>query len=135
MINNVRRAYCYALVQGEVFVEIPEEDKTLEDERDDNIAQLDMTMYGTREAAAAWQTTVAKHLAELGFQRGRTNGCVYRHQRTLTYLLVLLLPLLVLPLWASPSSVPQKGCVSLLASLVSVKCLEVRGLEFLSWGL
>jgi len=36
-------------------VDIPEEDKTWEDVNSDLVGKLWLSLYGTREAAAAWQ--------------------------------------------------------------------------------
>jgi len=80
MVNDVRRAYFYAKVKSEIFVELPREDKTEEDEEQDNVGRLNLSMYGTREAATNWQEEVAKHLVGIGFRRGQANQCIYEHK-------------------------------------------------------
>ena len=52
MINDVRRAYFYAKQQRNLFINLPKED--LEAGADD-IGQLLLCLYGTRDAAKEWQ--------------------------------------------------------------------------------
>ena len=40
-----------------------------------------MALYGTREAAAAWQKEVSKHLKQIAFQKGASNPCLFHHPR------------------------------------------------------
>ena len=79
MTNDVRRAYFHARAMGEIDVEIPDEDKTEQDVREDNVGRLNLCLYGTREAAAAWQQTVIDHLNEIGFNKSALNPCVHGH--------------------------------------------------------
>ena len=67
-------------MKSEIFVELPKEDKTEEDEEHDMVGRLNLSMYGTREAATNWQEEVAKHLEGIGFRRGKANQCIYHHK-------------------------------------------------------
>ena len=79
MVNDVSRAYFYAKVKSEIFVELPLEDKSAEDMRKDNVGRLNLSLYGTREAALNWQDEVAEHLTGIGFVRGSASSCIYHH--------------------------------------------------------
>eukprot|EP00973_Karenia_brevis_P064125 8911025-Karenia_brevis.AAC.1 len=77
MINDVSRAYFYARSDTPTFVEICEEDR---EENDDNkCGQLNVSMYGTRQAAQNWQNCVNSLLANNGFIAARSSPCLFRH--------------------------------------------------------
>ena len=80
MTNNVKRAYFYAPVAGDIFVELPPEDCSEEDKACDRVGKPNLSLYGTREAAAAWQATVSAHLQDIGFRPSLVNPCVYSHE-------------------------------------------------------
>ena len=77
MVNDVARAFFEAKANRKVCVELPEEAKTSEDRTRDRVGLLNMSLYGTRDAAMNWQEEVAKCMAEWGFRRGiiRTYTC------------------------------------------------------------
>ena len=50
MINYVSRAFFCAPARGQVFVELPEEDR----EEEDMVGELNYSMYGTRDTAQNW---------------------------------------------------------------------------------
>ena len=89
MANDVRRAYFYAQAREEVYVELPDEDKSQEDIDEDRVGVLRLAMYGTRSAAAAWQERVTEVLVKNGYEKGRANPCVFynksRNLRTLIH--------------------------------------------------
>ena len=76
MINDVRRAYFYAKIQRDVYVELPKED---EDFGTGKLGKLKLCLYGTRDAAKGWQETLSAHLEKIGFRRGRGHPCVFYH--------------------------------------------------------
>ena len=41
---------------------------------------LNMSLYGTRDAATNWQKEVAKEMTKWGFERGKYNPCLYWHR-------------------------------------------------------
>ena len=71
MINDVKSAYFYAPVKRPIYIELPDEDRTEEDEALDNIAVLNFSMYGTRDAAQNWSDKVSAHLKEIGYKKGQ----------------------------------------------------------------
>ncbi len=79
MANDVRRAYFHAQAREEVFIELPDEDKSQEDIAEDRVGFLKLAMYGTRSAAAAWQERAVEALKAVGFTQGVSNPCVFHH--------------------------------------------------------
>eukprot|EP00973_Karenia_brevis_P046812 6495245-Karenia_brevis.AAC.1 len=66
MVNDVSRAYFYARSESPTFVRICDEDW---EEGDENrCGELQVSMYGTRQAAQNWQNKVSEVLGEHGFQ-------------------------------------------------------------------
>ena len=72
---DVRRAYFYAPVQRPIYVEIPDEDKQPGDEH--KIGRLNVSLYGTRDAAQNWERTYSQFLTDLGFIQGRSSPCLF----------------------------------------------------------
>ena len=81
MVNDVARAFFEAPAVRNVCVELPDEDKSAEDVRKDQVGHLRMSLYGTRDAAMNWQEEVAREMIKLGFQRGEYNPCLYYDER------------------------------------------------------
>ena len=79
MVNDVSRAFFEAPAMRQVCVELPAEDLTNIDRQLDNVGHLQMSLYGTRDAAMNWQEEVAKEMSKWGFERGRYNPCLYWH--------------------------------------------------------
>ena len=67
-------------MRGSLCVEIPAEDKEEADVRQDKVGHLQMSLYGTRDAAMNWQEEVAELMLKHGFTRGRYNPCLYFHR-------------------------------------------------------
>ena len=80
MVNGVRRAYFYAKAMRPAWIELPPEDYSEEDRAEDNAGLLEMSLYGTRDAAQNWQHTVETHLRKLGFKQGLASGNVFYHE-------------------------------------------------------
>merc|ERR1711884_868683 len=80
MVNDVRRAFFYAKALRPVWAELPEEDYDDNDEREDNVGLLEMSLYGTRDAAGNWSDTVANHLKKIRFRQGNASSNVYYHR-------------------------------------------------------
>ena len=84
MVCEVSRAFFYAPVQHEIYVELCEEaKKTVED--NNMCAKLRMSMYGTKAAAAQnWQKKVQETMATFGFSIGKASPVLFCHpQRSL----------------------------------------------------
>ena len=79
MVNDVSRAFFEATATRQICIEIPEEDKTEEDRKKDNVGLLLKSLYVTRAAAINWQEEVAKQMSTWGFKRGKYNPCLYYH--------------------------------------------------------
>ena len=76
MVNDVSRAYFSAPATRQVFVELPQEDKS---DGDDLIGELNYSMYGTRDAALNWGEECASTMTELGYERGKASPCTFYH--------------------------------------------------------
>ena len=77
MHNDVSRAYFHAPAKRDVFVEIIGEDK--EDGDEERCGWLNVSMYGTRDAAQNWEDAYSRALLKVGFTRGISTPCVFRH--------------------------------------------------------
>ena len=64
MINDVARAFFEAKATRAVCVELPSEGLTEEDKKKDMVGILNMSLYGTRDAATNWQKEVAKEMTK-----------------------------------------------------------------------
>ena len=64
-------------MQRPIYVEIPADDWKAGDEG--KIARLEMSLYGTRDAATNWARAVEEALIGIGFKRGIASNCNYRH--------------------------------------------------------
>ena len=67
MVNDVSRAFFEAPAMRQVCVELPNEDLSAVDKQLDSVGHLQMSLYGTRDAAMNWQEEVAKEIRKLGF--------------------------------------------------------------------
>ena len=76
MINDVRRAYFYAKIQRDVYIEVPREDSRA---GPDVIGKLKLCLYGTRDAAKGWQEELSQQLEQIGFVRGVGHPSVFSH--------------------------------------------------------
>ncbi len=65
MAIDIKRAYFYAKAQRPVYIEIPPEDKQLGDE--EKVGKLNVSLYGTRDAAQNWAVEYTTFLNSLGF--------------------------------------------------------------------
>ena len=81
MINDVARAFFEAPMRRLLCVELPEEDKTAEDIEGDHVGLLQMSLYGTRDAAANFQEEVRKFMSKCGFVQGKYNTSTYYNRK------------------------------------------------------
>ena len=81
MSNDVKMTYFYTPVRSNIYVEILEEDRDAEDNEQDLVGRLRLSMYGTREAAAAWQDKICKVMLNNDFQQSVINPCLYMHRQ------------------------------------------------------
>eukprot|EP00974_Lingulodinium_polyedra_P004565 429083-Lingulodinium_polyedra.AAC.1 len=73
---DVSRAYFHADVDRPVLIELPIED--YEDGDEYRVGVLRKSMYGTRDAALNWEREYCRILAEMGLERGKTSGNLFK---------------------------------------------------------
>ena len=84
MICDVRRAYFYAQATRDLYIDLPEED---DQATPGQLGKLNLSLYGTRDAANNRQEHLSRHLVSIGFVRGTGHTSVYHHpQRRLMVL-------------------------------------------------
>lgn len=71
---DVKKAHLYAKATREVFIDLPPGD-----EEPGKCGRLNYTLYGTRDAAQAWELEYTNTLKEMGFKQGKSSNCVFRH--------------------------------------------------------
>ena len=77
MTIDVRRVYFYAPAQREAYIEILVEDREAADEG--MVGKLNLSLYGTRDAALNWTKEYTRALDEIGFVKGKASACNFRH--------------------------------------------------------
>jgi hypothetical protein len=77
MATDVKRAYFYAPARRPIYVEVPEEDKV--EGEGDVVGELQLSLYGTRDAAVNWSNAYTKFLKDSGFEQGRGSPCNFLH--------------------------------------------------------
>jgi hypothetical protein len=77
MAIDVKRAYFYAPVTRDVFIEIPADDFQPGDEH--RVARLNLSLYGTRDAAQNWVKAYTDVMVKNGFSVGRYSAQNFWH--------------------------------------------------------
>ena len=72
---DVKRAYVYDPARRDVYVTLPDEDLM-----PGYWLKLNVSMYGTRDAASNWEDKYASHLIQCGFAQGRSSPCILFHE-------------------------------------------------------
>ena len=80
MINDVARAFFEAPMRRELCVELPNEARLEGIERREAVGLLELSLYGTRDAAANFQAEVKKFMESVGFKQCKFNPSLYYHQ-------------------------------------------------------
>ena len=75
---DVSRAYFYAESIRPVFIQIPEEDRLPGDEG--LVGRLNLSLYGTRDAAQNWAVEYTRTLRAAGFEPGKASPCNFVHK-------------------------------------------------------
>ena len=78
MATDVKRAYFYAPARRPIYVEVPDEDRDPND--GDVVGELQLSLYGTRDAAVNWTNAYTKFLVDAGFIQGRGSPCNFHHK-------------------------------------------------------
>ena len=73
MSNDVKRAYFYAPATRPVYIIIPAEDHEPGDH--DKVGKLNLSLYGTRDAAMNWAAKFTEFLNGIGFETGAASPC------------------------------------------------------------
>ena len=72
---EIRRAYVHAEAKRDIYVELPEEDA-----EPGMCGKLVKAMYGTRDAAANWESHFRIQLESYRFVSGLSSPCLFYHQ-------------------------------------------------------
>ena len=86
MSIDVKRAYFHAKATRPIYIEIPIEDYQEGDER--RVGRLNLSLYGTRDAAQNWYKEYSSFLESLQFKRGVASPCNFVHEQRQIYLTV-----------------------------------------------
>ena len=78
MLLDVKRAHFNAPARRRVFTQLPPEDPQYG--LPEICAELVMSMYGTRDAAANWEAAYTELLLSIGFEKGVANPCHFLHR-------------------------------------------------------
>lgn len=81
MYADVSRAYFYAKAVRPVYVKLPEED-VVSGQDEGKCGKLQMSMYGTRDAALNWALEYTETLKKDGYVQGHASSCLFRHPVT-----------------------------------------------------
>ena len=73
LYTDISRAYFNAPAPQYKYIEIPEEDIRPGEDKSKICARLKVAMYGTRDAALAWENHYSSFLESIGFTR--SIGC------------------------------------------------------------
>ena len=84
MSVDVKRAYFYAPARRPVYIEIPIED--YEDGDEMMVGKLNLSLYGTRDAAQNWAKEYTSLLVSNGFKVGTATPCDFHHPGREIYL-------------------------------------------------
>ena len=78
-VIDVKKAFLYGEMERVLYVELPEQDPKAREGK--WVGRLKRTMYGTRDAPAAWQKMLGHVMTQLGFKACKTIPCVYVHAK------------------------------------------------------
>ena len=83
---DIKRAYFYAPARRPIYIHIPKEDREPGDEG--KVGRLNLSLYGTRDAAQNWAHEYSTFLIGLGFDQGRSTPCNFHHKGKSIYITV-----------------------------------------------
>ena len=75
-VADVRRAYFYAPARRPIFIQIPVEDREPGDEG--MVGKLELSLYGTRDAALNWAAEYSGYMKQIGFTQGIASPCNFQ---------------------------------------------------------
>ena len=85
MVNDVRRADFYTPTHRDICIELPVEDR---EGSKDQLGNLNLSLYGTRDAASTLQEHLSAHLENIGFIIGVGHPSVHSHPENVLVTLV-----------------------------------------------
>ena len=74
---DIKNALLYGYISRNVYIELPQEDPMSSSGK--YVGKLVKTMYGTRDAPAAWQEEIESTMLELGLRACVSTHCLYYH--------------------------------------------------------
>lgn len=77
MTSDIKRAYFFAKATKPIYIEIPVEDREEGDEG--MVGKLNLSLYGTRDAAQNWQKEFTDYLVSHQFTKGQSSPCNFYH--------------------------------------------------------
>ena len=77
MAIHVKSACFYAPAIRPIYIKIPDEDWELGDE--ENVARLNLSLYGTKDAAKNCSKKYIEVMLSLGFEVGQGSPCNFKH--------------------------------------------------------
>ena len=80
---DIRRVYFHAKARRPVFVKLPPGE-----EQECMCGKLNKALYGTHEAAQNWEHEYIDFLESIGFVRGKSTPCIFRHEERLSFVVV-----------------------------------------------
>ena len=75
MVLDLSRAHFHADSVREMFVKFPKED-----EAEGCVERLRNAVYGTRDAAAQWESFYSRKFLDAGFEQGLFSPCLFAHR-------------------------------------------------------
>ena len=76
MMIDISKAYLFApVVHDNIFVDLPPEMH-----QPGECGRLKKALYGTRDAASAWEMEYTTNLVEIGFTIGKSSTCIFAHE-------------------------------------------------------
>ena len=88
LIADVSRAFFEAPMKRKVAVVLPQEALDGDETTEDTVGVLEMSLYGTRDAATNFQREVARLMKSLGYLQSKYNASLYYHPQDEVQVLV-----------------------------------------------
>ena len=69
MIQDISKAYVFAPAIRDIYIELPLEDA------EPGMGKLELSLYGTRDAALSWADAYTKVLIAMVYKKGSSSPC------------------------------------------------------------
>ena len=77
---DISRAYFHAPAREAKYIQIPAEDWKVDGSDIEDCGRLNVSLYGTRDAARNWEEAYSDVLTSAGFARGKGCPCTFKHK-------------------------------------------------------